>query len=208
LDLYDSGLRKGYEIVMVATTNHITDIQKGMMRSGRIDSVIQVGPMDRAGVERLCHIVIGDSLAADIDYDAVYAATEGYMPAFVKEGIERSLRFVIADTGDVGLITGDALVKGLKSLRRQHELFEGATDRKKEMPALDQMFREAMREQVQSVVEETNWVDHAESAINNYDLPSAERVGEIVDHQIEYRINGANVVSVKSGETVSEITTN
>jgi len=208
LDLYDSGLRKGYEIVMVATTNHITDIQKGMMRSGRIDSVIEIGPMDRPGVEKLCRIVIGDNLADDIDYDAVYAATKGYMPAFVKEGIERSLRFVIADTGKAGQITGDALVKGLNSLRRQHDLFEGATDRKQAMPALDATLSAMFRQEVDAAIESTPFVDYAEQAISNNDLPSADRIDNIVDEKIEYRLNGARVENPDTERMVGEIRTN
>jgi hypothetical protein len=208
LDLYDSGLRKGYEIVMVATTNHISDIQKGMMRSGRIDAVIEVGPMDRPGVEKLCHIILGKNLAPDIDFDAVYRATEGYMPAFVKEGIERSLRFVIAEEGKVAPITGDALVKALKSLRRQHNLFEGATDRKREMPALDVAFRDALRVEVDAAIADTSWVEMAEQAIDNHGLPSADRVAEIVDSQIEYRLNGAVVYDEDRDREVGQVRTN
>ena len=206
LDLYDSGLRKGYEIVMVATTNHISDIQKGMMRSGRIDSVIEVGPMDRPGVEKLCRIVVGDNLDTDIDFDAVYAATEGYMPAFVKEGIERSLRFVIAEQGKVAPITGDALVKALNSLRRQHDLFEGATDRKQAMPALDATLSRMFRDEVEATIENVNWVDYAEQAISNHDLPSADRIDNIVDEKIEYRINGA-MIQRQNGDDFGEIRT-
>ena len=193
---------------MVATTNHISDIQKGMMRSGRIDSVIEVGPMDRPGVEKLCRIVIGDNLADDIDYDAVYAATEGYMPAFVKEGIERSLRFVIADQGKVAPITGEALVRALNSLRRQHDLFEGATDRKREMPALDVAFREALRGEVDASIGSQPWTDFADAAITNNDLPSAERIAEIVDSQIEYRVNGATIRNPETGRPTGEVATN
>jgi hypothetical protein len=207
LDLYDSGLRKGYEIVMVATTNHITDIQKGMMRSGRIDSVIEIGPMDRPGVEKLCHIILGANLAPDVDFDAVFEATAGYMPAFVKEGIEQAMRSVIADQGKVGSITTKALIDGLDSLRRQHNLFEAATDRKRELPALDVALREAMRGEVSEVVGGTPWIEFVDQAINNNDLPSLERVAAAVDEQIEYRLNGASLRNTEGRQT-GELTTN
>lgn len=208
LDLYDSGLRKGYQIVMVATTNHITDIQKGMMRSGRIDAVIEIGPMDRPGVEKLCRIVLRDNLEDDIDFDAVYAATEGYMPAFVREGIERALRYVIAETRAVGKITTHALVSAMDSLREQHDHFTNATDRKAELPALDQAFRDVVARETAQVVEAQPWVNYAEQAIDNNDLPSAGRISDLVDERIESRLNGAQLIRESNGESYASIETN
>lgn len=207
LDLYDSGLRKGYEIVMVATTNHITDVQKGMMRSGRIDAIIEIGPMDRPGVEKLTRLVIGRNLADDVDFDAVFQATEGYMPAFVREGIERSLRAVIARDRALGPIDTDALVRAMHTLRRQHNLFNVATDRRAELPTIDQAMRDAVRAETGAIIGETPFVDYAEQAISNYDLPSRDSVGEIVDSQIEYRINGAVIYDHDRDRNVGEIQT-
>ena len=65
------------------------------------------GPSRRGAVTRT---IIGDNLAPDIDFDAVYEATEGYMPAFVREAIERALRYTIARVGDIGLISTEDLV--------------------------------------------------------------------------------------------------
>jgi transitional endoplasmic reticulum ATPase len=35
------------------TTNHKDEIHKGMLRPGRLDAIIEIGAMDRPGVEKL-----------------------------------------------------------------------------------------------------------------------------------------------------------
>jgi len=147
LDAFDGFETKGHPFVLVMTTNHAEEITQGMTRPGRIHGIISIGAMDRPGVEKLCKTVIGDKLDPDVDYDAVYAATEGYMPAFVREAIERSLRYVIARTGDVGIITTEDLVHACGSLRAQFDLHMAAEDRPGKLPALDQMLRNMITEQ-------------------------------------------------------------
>jgi transitional endoplasmic reticulum ATPase len=186
LDVFDGPSTKNLPITVVMTTNHVEQIHKGMMRSGRIDAVMHIGAMDRPGVERLAHIVIGDKLADDIDYDAVYAATEGFMPAYVKEAMERAVRYTIARTGEAGEINGDDLIHALNSLRTQYELQEKASDSIEKLPPLDRMMR--------SMIEE-----HA--------TPSSDVIQQAVDEQIEYRLNGAAILNY-DGDTKFTIRTN
>ena len=96
LDAFDGFETKGRPFVLVMTTNHAEEITQGMSRPGRIHAIITIGAMDRPGVERLTRTIIGRHLAPDIDFDAVFEATSGYMPAFVREAIERALRYTIA----------------------------------------------------------------------------------------------------------------
>jgi transitional endoplasmic reticulum ATPase len=53
---------------------------------------------------------------------------EGYLPAFAKEAVERSLRYVIARTGKPGVIETDDLVASAKGLLRQRELMVRADE--------------------------------------------------------------------------------
>lgn len=185
LDTFDGFETKGRPFVLVLTTNHANEITQGMTRPGRIHGIISIGAMDRPGVERLTRTVIGDQLAEDVDFDQVYAATEGYMPAFVKEAIERALRYTIARTGEVSLITTEDLVHAMGSLRGQFDLHMAANDRPDRAPTLDRALREAIAGQVT--------ID--------------ANIAETVDEQIEYRINGATLVNNR-GQATGKIITN
>jgi transitional endoplasmic reticulum ATPase len=147
LDVFDGPTMKNIPITVVMTTNHVENIHKGMMRSGRIDGVMHIGAMDRAGVEKLAHIVIGSKLEDGIDFDAVFDATYGFMPAYVKEGLERAVRHTIARTGKGGQpINGEDLIHAMDSLRDQYDLQEKASDHVEQLPPLDRMFREMIRD--------------------------------------------------------------
>ena len=187
LDAFDGFETKGRPFVLVMTTNHAEEITQGMTRPGRIHGIISIGAMDRPGVERLTRTIIGNNLAPDIDFDAVYEATEGYMPAFVREAIERALRYTIARIGDIGLISTEDLVHACKSLRGQFDLHAAASDRPNKLPALDQVFRDIFDSEVQ--------ID-------------TDRLSEVVDSVVERRLHGANILSAETGETDYEIATN
>lgn len=148
LDTFDSARTKGIDLTLVMTTNHKDEIHKGMLRPGRLDAIIEIGAMDRPGVEKLARLVIGDNLEPDVDFDRVFASTEGYMPAFVREGLERAIRYTIARTRTIGQINTDDLVRAMGSLRPQHDLHEGASDRREKLPPLDQMFRRMFNEEI------------------------------------------------------------
>jgi transitional endoplasmic reticulum ATPase len=139
LDVFDGPTTKNLPITVVLTTNHVEQIHKGMMRSGRIDAVVTIGAMDRPGVERLAEIVIGSKLADGIDYDNVFEATAGFMPAYVKEAYERAVRYTIARTGKAGQVVEEDLVHALHSLRDQYHLQENASDSIEKLPPLDRM---------------------------------------------------------------------
>ena len=189
LDAFDGFETKGRPFVLVMTTNHAEEITQGMTRPGRIHAIISIGAMDRPGVEKLCKVVIGNYLAPDIDFDAVYAATEGYMPAFVREGIERALRYMVRRTKDVGLISTADLVYSMGSLRGQFELHVAASDRPNKLPALDQVFREAMSA---TIVAEIDY----------------DEVRNTVDSVVESRIHNAEIINAATGETDFNIGTN
>lgn len=129
LDMLDGIKMKGLKLLAVFTTNHAEDIHKGMLRPGRIGAVIHVGAMDRAGVEKLGRRVIGAALAPDIDWDLVFERCEGYMPAFVKEVFDRSVRYAITlHDGKLGEIDTEAICLAADGLRDQYRLMEDASE--------------------------------------------------------------------------------
>jgi transitional endoplasmic reticulum ATPase len=127
LDLFDGIQSKGTKIIAVLTTNHVESIHKGMLRPGRLDAVIHVGAMDRNGVERLARRVLGDNLDADIDFDEVFAAMTGFMPAFVREALDRTVRYSISrNNGQMSTVSTSDLVGAAAGLRTQLDLMNGA----------------------------------------------------------------------------------
>jgi transitional endoplasmic reticulum ATPase len=140
LDKFDGIGTKTMNMVLVMTTNHVDKIHKGMMRPGRLDAVIHIGAMDRPGVEALTRMVLGDSLAPDVDFDAVFAATEGFMPAFVREAIDGAVRYAIAQHGDVSNITTGDLIRSCEGLYNQLNLQNNAVDVIKPLPELEEVF--------------------------------------------------------------------
>lgn len=187
LDVFDGPSTKNLPITVVMTTNHVENIHKGMMRSGRIDAVMTIGEMDRPGIEKLANIVIGSKLAEGIDYDAVYEATSGFMPAYIKEALERAVRYTIARTGKAGEINGPDLIHALNSLRAQYDLQEKASDSIEKLPPLDRMMRQMITE-------------HA--------TPSQEVIEQAVDERIESRLDGASIVDPDSGRGKYRLQTN
>jgi hypothetical protein len=131
LDTLDSINTKGLEIVAAFTTNHVSKIQKGVMRPGRIDAVVHIGELDADGMRRLVQSAIqADMLDDEIDWDLVTEAYKGFLPAFVKEAASRSVRYTIARNGGQtrGKILTEDLVRAGDSLRPQLDLMQGAKE--------------------------------------------------------------------------------
>jgi DNA polymerase III delta prime subunit len=130
LEMLDGAVNKGNEIIGLFTTNHIEDIQKGALRPGRIDAVIEITDLDEPAFRRLIINNIGaDWLADDVDYTAVAEAMHGFLPAFVAQAAQRSLGYIMArNNGQPGVVDTEALVGAARTLRPQLELMDGAKE--------------------------------------------------------------------------------
>ena len=130
LEMLDGAVTKGEEIILLATTNHLKEIQKGALRPGRIDAVIEIKGLDEAGFRKLIMRTLGTEFVdPDIDWAAVAEAYEGFLPAFVVEATRRSQRYVMAlNDGIPGIITTDDLVAAARTLRPQLDMMEGAKE--------------------------------------------------------------------------------
>jgi transitional endoplasmic reticulum ATPase len=144
LDALDGVTAKGAEVVAGFTTNHVDRLQKGLLRPGRIDTVIHIGELDTAGIERLIKVTVPERLLGKVDYTKVATAFTGYVPAFAKEAIDRAMRYSIARNGGVpDQVTTDDLVNAAKGLREQHRLMEAAAEGANR-PTLDGVFRDVV----------------------------------------------------------------
>lgn len=130
LDALDGVTSKGHEVLAGFTSNFPERIPKGVMRPGRIDSVIHIGKLDTESFERLVRVVVPEELLApDVDFIEVGEAYAEFLPAFAVEAAERALRYSIARNRGIPdeVTTGD-LVAAAKGLREQLKLMEDAKE--------------------------------------------------------------------------------
>jgi len=135
LDTFDGITSKGAELLAVMTTNHADRIHKGMVRPGRLDAIVHIGSLDFYGTAQLVRNVIPAALMADIDYEAVFDAMNGYMPAFVREALDRAIRYAIArGNGTAELISTADIINAAEGLRAQYDLMNRAAEHRPSDP--------------------------------------------------------------------------
>lgn len=174
LDDFDGIDAKNTKILCVLTTNHKERIHKGMARPGRLDAMIEINELDVDGVATLVRTRVGDVLSDDIDWDAVFAASKGYKPAFVTEFADRAMRYGLVRNGGTTLgmhLITDDLVHAAQGLRPQYEIMDGAKDRHIK-PTLDEAVKETIRPVVTSVVRQ-----HVHEKVLVVPEPDGDRVG-------------------------------
>jgi transitional endoplasmic reticulum ATPase len=133
LDMFDGIQTKGTELAMVLTTNHVNRIHKGMLRPGRLDGMVDIGALDRESFERLVKAIVPEGkLDPAIDFDQVSEAMTGFLPAFVKEAIDRAMFYSVSRVGGKAeFFTTEDFVHAARGLRpqldRMREAHEGIT---------------------------------------------------------------------------------
>jgi len=161
LDKFDGIEAKGNEILNVMTTNHEESITKGMLRPGRLDALIEISHLDRGGVQRMVESLVPEEHLDDIDYDTVFAACEGYLPAFVAESVTRAKNAsIVRGKGTLLPINTADLKNGALSLRPQFDLMTRASE-VEIPPTLDTVFTDAMRKSMHAI----DIYDHREDEI-------------------------------------------
>jgi transitional endoplasmic reticulum ATPase len=132
LDALDGITAKGTEILAGFTTNFADKIQKGVLRPGRLDAVIHIGPLDDAGIEKLCRVTIPVERQGDINYTEVaqqFDSETWRLPSFVGECVKRAMSYSIArNSGELGVIDTEDLVHAAIGLGDQVALMDRANE--------------------------------------------------------------------------------
>lgn len=171
LDVFDGIQAKGTKILAILTTNHVDQIHKGMCRPGRLDAIVHIGALDRNGIQRLIEVTVPETLLDNIDYDAVAESMEGYMPAFCKEAVDRSIRYAVArGNGVVDKITTQDLLHAAHGLRDQFNLMNGAHEGKAKNP-----LEESLARVVRTAVHGSRVVEQDGSGYAPYALDAGEQ---------------------------------
>lgn len=150
LDLMDGIDNKGLKMLVIMTTNHAEEIHKGMIRPGRLHGIIRIEGLDDRAIEMLTRRVVGEGLESNIDWRSVCDSMQGYMPAFVREALDRAVGYSVSShNGRLGLIGTDELVNAADSLREQYQMMEDANE-----GVVPDCISEAVRDIVAEVVTE------------------------------------------------------
>lgn len=157
LNIIDGIESKGVEIMVILTTNHVQEINQALLRPGRLDAVINVLPPDAKAVEKLIRVYGRHLVPANADLTKVGETLAGYIPAVIREVVEKSKLSAIklgqiAENGKL-LLSPEALLDSALSMDNQLELL----NRKKEIEkpelvrALSAVIGEVVETRVNSV---------------------------------------------------------
>lgn len=164
LDRLDNVAAKGREIMVIFTSNEAAELDRNVIRPGRIDAAIEVGALDRPGYERLVKaLIVPELLAEDIDYDEVCAAMyyfdetakeeKGFLPAFATEAIQRSMRYrIMENSGEPGVITTSNLVDACKGMASHIALMDAASRANDKKSSLDAALGESITRALSATV--------------------------------------------------------
>lgn len=159
LNVVSGILSSNSEVITVLTTNHLDKIHPAMLRPGRIDLVVPIGLPDAEAAERLIRGYAAGLLRHDLDIMSVAKSVEGFIPAMIRELVERAKLSMITDGRDV-LSVGDLEVAAL-GLKAHASLLAPKT----EVKSIEQKFGEAARklfnghdEQIQQISADCRYI--------------------------------------------------
>lgn len=101
LNVVDGVESKGTEIMVVLTTNSIEKIHPALLRPGRLDKIITVGPPDEAAAEVLARQYSRGLIHEDEPLERSPRMMAGLIPATIREIVERS-KLAAIDTIEPG----------------------------------------------------------------------------------------------------------
>jgi transitional endoplasmic reticulum ATPase len=129
LNKIDGIISKGAEIMVVLTSNAASQINRAMLRPGRLDAVLHIGPPDAEAVQKLLRVYGRKLIKADADLTEAGLALAGRIPAVIREVVERSKLYAIARAPGADFTLTDAdIVRSAKGMAHHLALLDGAPD--------------------------------------------------------------------------------
>lgn len=121
LNTLDGVGSKSSQVLTVLTSNHIENIHPAMLRPGRIDDVIVLGPPDSEAALRLVH-QYGHGRLGRGDYGPVGESLAGKIPAVIREVVERAKLVALSRDDDRQEIMPDDLTLASHGMDEHLEL--------------------------------------------------------------------------------------
>lgn len=124
---------KSNPIITILTTNHIDNINPAFLRAGRIDSLIQMSPLDSETaaqfIKNFGKNANGESVLAEGKYDDAAQALSGIVPAFASEVMNKAKMGALYRGGEEEQINGGDIVAAAKSFKEHIAFTEGVTEK-------------------------------------------------------------------------------
>lgn len=112
---------KKREMIVVLTTNHLNQINKAMLRPGRLDGVIHIAPPSSQTAARMVRSYCGNSLSKSENLDEVGEILSGLIPACIRDAVTRAQAWALRDGRTSGELTSKDLVQAAKQVRSQQD---------------------------------------------------------------------------------------
>lgn len=149
LNVIDGVESKGRAMMVVLTTNELENITSAMLRPGRLDAIIHVGPPDITAAERLARQYGRGLIAEDEPLTQSREALAGKIPAVIREIVERSKLAALRLTpNDEDLVVDDAALLFAAEEMAEHIalLTPAEPDTRSETVKAAQVLADAMKE--------------------------------------------------------------
>lgn len=146
LDLFDGlGSKGDVDVIAILTTNYPENIVKGMVRPGRLDSIVHLGNPDAAAIEKIVKNILPADLLQSVKWEPVVESMQGnpdledidgnrvdttYLPAYVAQAAKDAVSYSVARNNgenDHPLTTED-LIHAAVGLREHWALQQDAPE--------------------------------------------------------------------------------
>lgn len=157
LNILDGVDTKRDNIITILTTNHLGNINRAMLRPGRLDGILDYERPDAESAERLVRYYAGDAVEADTDLTEVGEALRDQVPAVIEEAVKRAKLFQMALIGrgeKVTNLSAEALLQSAKSMAKQIDLLKEHVPDKP--PTVDRALRALVNEASKAPVTEVS----------------------------------------------------
>lgn len=163
LDMFDGLRTKTSRVMLLLTTNHVMRIQEGVRRPGRIDTFLEIPKPDATAIQRMVEAFVPEgALADDIDWKAVTSSMHEYIPAFVREAVNKAIRYALVRERELNdenedpeiLLTTADLVNAGNVLKPHVELVDSGVE-SLPVPALDESLRKLVDSTLTEVMEDS-----------------------------------------------------
>ena len=126
LNKVDGVISKGAEIMVVLTSNAAENIAKAMLRPGRLDAVLHIGPPDAGAVQKLLRVYGRKLIRPSEDLSGAGEILAGRIPAVIREVVERSKLYAIARApGAEFFLTDQDIVRSAEGMAHHLALLDG-----------------------------------------------------------------------------------
>lgn len=123
LNTIDGIESKSSNIITVLTSNHVENINRAMLRPGRLDAIVAFQAPDKEAAARLIKLYARDLLKEGESVDEAAAELAGQIPAIIREVVERSkLHAIFRTKGNRFTLIGEDLTHAAKGMKKHIEL--------------------------------------------------------------------------------------